>query len=147
MSTKYDVFISYASESQGKAVILEALLRKQGLKVFLDKNVIKWGDNILKVIANGLKESKGYLLIIDTYFLTKGWPLFERDSVLNLFIKGYADSEKHMFAILADDYAMEEWKKSPFTGMIRGHGWSDDPAEQEEMARIIAGKLRAEHSA
>lgn len=43
MDTKYDVFISYASEVKNVAVELEEKLIAAKLQVFRDDNAIKWG--------------------------------------------------------------------------------------------------------
>ena len=87
MDTKYDVFISYASEVKNVAVELEEKLIAAKLQVFRDDNAIKWGDDIVKTIGRGLSEARGYLLILNEDFYKKGFTTNELSSAFMLYLK------------------------------------------------------------
>lgn len=82
---QYDVFISHASEDKESFVIpFVEELKKLGIKVWFDKDTIKWGDSIRKKIDEGLKNSKFGIVVISPSFLQKFWTNHELDGLFNL---------------------------------------------------------------
>jgi len=144
MNKKYDVFISYESSSKKIASDCEQLLIVNKIVAFRDDTAIKWGDNIIQVIAQGLSESKGFLLILNKSFFNKGWTMSEWYAVFSLFLKGYGnENERHIFALLLDEVAKEQWTSFPFSHFLSAVEWSEDEKKQAEIICIIKNKINS----
>lgn len=71
---KYDVFISHASADKLEYVDdLYSQLRKLGVDVFYDTDVINWGDNWKTSILNGTEDSEFAIIVISNNFFDREW--------------------------------------------------------------------------
>lgn len=71
---EYDVFISHASKDKSDYVdALYLELRKLGVKIFYDSEVLSWGDNWKQVIINGTSTSEFAILVISENFFGREW--------------------------------------------------------------------------
>jgi hypothetical protein len=141
MNRKFDIFISYASEVKPIAVEVEEKLSVAGLKVFRDDNSIKWGDDIVKVIARGLSESRGYVLILNEDFYKKGFTTNELSAAFMLFLKSFGENQRHIFALLLDDYAKQEWQSFAFSSHISAIDIDKWHNNYVDLIKIIKDKL------
>lgn len=141
MDTKYDVFISYASEAKSVAIELEEKLVAANLQVFRDDNAIKWGDDIVKTIGHGLSEARGYLLILNENFYKKGFTTNELSSAFMLFLKSFGDDKRHIFPLLLDDYAKKEWQSFAFSQYISAIDFEKLKNNYDDMISTIKSKL------
>lgn len=141
MGTKYDVFISYASEVKSVAIELEEKLAAANLQVFRDDNAIKWGDDIVKTIGHGLSEARGYLLILNEDFYKKGFTTNELGSAFMLFLKSFGDDKRHIFPLLLDDYAKKEWQSFAFSQYISAIDFEKLKNNYDDMISTIKSKL------
>lgn len=78
MSSKWDVFISHASEDKDAFVRpLAIALQSLALSVWYDEFTLKVGDSMSRSIDKGLAESAYGVVVISPAFLTKPWPEYE----------------------------------------------------------------------
>jgi hypothetical protein len=80
---KWDVFVSHASED--KTAFVNAFvdhLIAAGLAVWYDKFEITAGDNLTAKVNEGLRESRFGVVVFSPYFLAKGWPEGELNSLM-----------------------------------------------------------------
>jgi hypothetical protein len=78
----WDVFICHASEDKEEiAEPLASTLRSHGLRVWLDKFVLRLGDSIRRTIDRGLSSSRFGVVIISPNFFQKEWPQRELDGL------------------------------------------------------------------
>lgn len=85
----FDVFISHASED--KEDLVQELVDKAktcGLKVFYDKDAIRWGDSLRARIDHGLANSRFAVVVLSEAFFRKEWPKRELDGLFGLEIEG-----------------------------------------------------------
>ena len=85
----FDVFISHASED--KEDLVQELADKAkagGLKVFYDKDAIRWGDSLRARIDQGLANSRFAVVVLSEAFFRKEWPKRELDGLFGLEIEG-----------------------------------------------------------
>ena len=79
----YDVFISHASENKADVALpLANLLKRQGIKVWLDSFELKLGDSLSRSIDQGVAESRFGMVILSPEFLRKDWPRRELDGLV-----------------------------------------------------------------
>lgn len=84
---EYDVFISHAWEDKNGFVDeFVAELEKLDIKVWYDKQRIKWGDSMRARIDNGLKKSKFGIAVISPDYIADGkyWTKAELDGLFQL---------------------------------------------------------------
>ena len=84
---KYDVFISHAWEDkEGFVDEFVAELEKLGIKVWYDRQRIKWGDSMRARIDDGLKKSKFGIAVISPDYIAdaKYWTKAELDGLFQL---------------------------------------------------------------
>lgn len=84
---EYDVFISHAWEDKESFVDeFVAELEKLGIKVWYDKQRIKWGDSMRARIDDGLKKSKFGIAVISPDYIADGkyWTKAELDGLFQL---------------------------------------------------------------
>lgn len=85
----FDVFISHASED--KEDLVQELADKAkvaGLKVFYDRDAIRWGDSLRARIDHGLANSRFAVVVLSEAFFRKEWPKRELDGLFGLEIGG-----------------------------------------------------------
>jgi hypothetical protein len=72
---EWDVFISYASEDkEAVARPLAAVLRRAGIRVWLDEHELTVGDSLTEKIDEGLAHSRFGVVIFSPAFFAKHWP-------------------------------------------------------------------------
>lgn len=84
---EYDVFVSHAWEDkEGFVDEFVAELEKLGIKVWYDKQRIKWGDSMRTRIDDGLKKSKFGIAVISPDYIAEGkyWTKAELDGLFQL---------------------------------------------------------------
>lgn len=92
---QYDVFISHASKDKNVYVdSLNAAVRKLGLNIFYDTDVLSWGDNWKQVIIDGTKSSEFAIIVISNNFFDREWTERELGEFLSL------QNEKHQKIVL-----------------------------------------------
>lgn len=75
---QWDVFISHASEDKEDiARPLATNLKKMGVKVWYDEDILTIGDSLSRVIDTGLARSTYGIVILSHNFMKKDWPEFE----------------------------------------------------------------------
>ena len=74
-ATKYDVFLSHASEDKDDiARPLHEAMKAEGVSVWFDEAVLKMRDSLSGKIDEGLTRCGHGIVIISPNFLAKGWP-------------------------------------------------------------------------
>jgi hypothetical protein len=85
----WDVFVSHASEDKDQVAIpLAQVLRRAGLRVWLDRQELRIGDSLHTKIDEGLANSRYGIVIVSPSFLDKRFPRKELDG---LFAREDAD--------------------------------------------------------
>lgn len=84
---EYDVFVSHAWEDKESFVdefVLE--LESRNIKVWYDRQQIKWGDSMRKKIDDGLKKSKFGVAVLSPNYIAEGkyWTKAELDGLFQL---------------------------------------------------------------
>jgi hypothetical protein len=75
---QWDVFISHAGEDkEAIARPIAILLKKLGVNVWFDEDVLTIGDSLSRVIDTGLAFSRYGIVILSPAFLRKDWTEFE----------------------------------------------------------------------
>ncbi|MBV8878872.1 MAG: toll/interleukin-1 receptor domain-containing protein [Planctomycetaceae bacterium] len=88
-ATEFDAFLCHASEDKAAAVLPFAeRMREAGLKPWIDKGEIGWGDDIAKRIQEGLSRSRFVIVFISASSVKKNWPDRELNAALSLEIAG-----------------------------------------------------------
>lgn len=71
---KYDVFISHASADKEEYVDeLNRTVKKLGINVFYDTDILSWGDNWKQVILDGTADSEFAIIVISKNFFGREW--------------------------------------------------------------------------
>jgi len=105
---RYDVFLSHASKDKLNYVdSLYIALRKLGVNIFYDSDVLSWGDNWKEVILNGVAQSEFAIVVISKDFFGREWT--ERE--LNEFLQRQDEGNQKLVLPLlyetsADDIAI-----------------------------------------
>lgn len=87
--TKYDIFISHAS--QDKEQFAEPLARQltdMGFRVWYDDFVLKVGDSLRRSTDRGIANSEYGLVVLSPHFFAKGWTERELDGLTAREIAG-----------------------------------------------------------
>lgn len=81
----WDVFISHASEDKEYVDQLHRTFLAAGIRVWVDKGVLRWGDRLRSRIDDGLKRSQYVIVVLSKAFLgIKKWTEYELDSAFAL---------------------------------------------------------------
>ncbi len=84
-TTKWDVFISHASEDKETvARPFAEKLQSLGLKVWFDEFNLKWGSSLRKSIDDGLTNSLFGVVVLSKYFFKKEWTQIELDGLVSI---------------------------------------------------------------
>lgn len=76
--TKFDVFISHASEDKvGFVAPVAKHLLDWGVRVWYDEFELRAGDSLSRTIDRGLSESRYGLVVLSKAFFEKSWPEYE----------------------------------------------------------------------
>lgn len=84
---EFDAFLCHASED--KLAIVDPFtkaMEKAGMKPWVDNTQVKWGDNLVKKIQEGLTRSSYVVVFISESFLNKDWPDTELNTALSMEI-------------------------------------------------------------
>lgn len=81
--TKYDVFISHASEDKDSFVRpLAKELTDMGFNVWYDESTLKVGDSLRQKIDQGLSSSRYGVVVLSSAFFAKNWPQYELNGLV-----------------------------------------------------------------
>jgi hypothetical protein len=91
MLSKYDVFISHASEDKDSFVrpFAEKLIAA-GVTPFYDEMTLGWGDSLRRRIEEGLARSRFGVVVLSKNFFAKEWPQRELDGLVQLEMQGHS---------------------------------------------------------
>ena len=114
---QYDVFISHANKDKSDYVdSLYLAMRKLGISIFYDSDVLSWGDNWKRVILDGTAKSEFAIIIISENFFGREWT--ERE--LNEFLKRQNESGQKIVLPLLHNISLNSLKeKYPSLGDIQ----------------------------
>lgn len=84
MKYEYDVFLSYKSDDQEWVEMLKISLQKRGVRVWLDKDMIRPGDYFTEALENGLENSQTVAIIVTPQSLQSQWVQEEYRRALSL---------------------------------------------------------------
>ncbi|MCA0315061.1 MAG: toll/interleukin-1 receptor domain-containing protein [Candidatus Melainabacteria bacterium] len=136
MFYEYDVFICHASED--KAEVVEPLgqeLLRLGLKVWLDKFVLKIGDSLRRKIDEGLSKSRYGIVVLSPEFFKKSWTQYELDG---LFAREMADAVKVVLPVWHNLSAKDVRAVSPSLSiLLAGNTANGIPHLAAELADVI----------
>ena len=83
MRKQYDVFISHANKDKSDYVdSLYMAIRKLGVNIFYDSEVLSWGDNWKKVLLEGTEKSEFAIIVISENFFGREWTERELEEFL-----------------------------------------------------------------
>ena len=102
---RYDVFISHASKDKNEFVDeLNRTIKKLGINVFYDTDVLSWGDNWKKGIINGTADSEFAIIVISKNFFGREWT----EKELNEFLNQQNESEQKIVLPLLHGISRQE---------------------------------------
>jgi len=88
-TNEFDAFLCHASEDKdGIVAPFAKAMDKAGLKPWCDSAQIKWGDNLVAKVQEGLSRSRYVLLFLSNAFLGKPWPKIELNTAMSMEIGG-----------------------------------------------------------
>ena len=106
---QYDVFISHANKDKLEYVdSLYMALRKLGVGIFYDSEVLSWGDNWKQVILDGVEKSEFAIVVISEKFFGREWT--ERE--LNEFLQRQNETGQKIILPLLHGISFDDLKKS-----------------------------------
>jgi len=89
MRKKFDLFICHASEDKASvASPIVRLCKDEGINIWIDYEMMGWGDDLMTFINYGIANSRFGLMIVSDNFLEKNWPRNE----LRAFMRKQFDS-------------------------------------------------------
>ncbi|MGZ4963608.1 MAG: toll/interleukin-1 receptor domain-containing protein [Limisphaerales bacterium] len=110
-TTKFDVFISHASEDKASFVKgLADQLTKLGLTVWYDAATLTLGDSLSKKINEGLKLSSYGVVVLSHSFFAKEWPQAE---LAALFAQEMSEGKKRILPVRHGVTQQDVLKYSP----------------------------------
>lgn len=122
MANKKDVFLCHTSVDKKKYVIPFAEeLDEEDITYWIDKAEIKWGDNIIEKINEGLKISSYVIVFLSPNFFGEEWPEKELASALSMENKS---GEVIVLPILIED-ENTVFKQYPLLRSKKCVKWSD----------------------
>lgn len=105
---EYDVFISHANKDKSDYVdSLYMAIRRLGVNVFYDTEVLSWGDNWKQVILEGTEKSEFAIIVISENFFGREWT--ERE--LNEFLHRQNTSGQKIVLPLLHNITLEKLKE------------------------------------
>jgi hypothetical protein len=81
--SRYDAFISHASEDKPFVEPLAEALEARGFSIWYDAHTLSVGDSLRQSIDRGLAESRKGIVVLSTSFFGKGWPEWELDGLVD----------------------------------------------------------------
>lgn len=134
---EYDVFISHANKDKSDYVnSLYNTIKKLGVNIFYDAEVLSWGDNWKQVILDGTEKSEFAIIVISENFFGREWT--ERE--LNEFLERQNASGQKIVLPLLHNISLDKLKeKYPTLGDIQVI--STDRHSKEEITILFAKEL------
>ena len=134
---KYDVFISHANKDKLSYVNdLNRAIKKLGINVFYDTDVLSWGDNFKQVILDGTAKSEFAIIVISKNFFDREWTERELDEFL---AQQTATGQKIVLPLLYGVTLDELKEKYPTLGDIQAITSKD--YTKPEIAILLAKEL------
>lgn len=117
LSKQYDVFISHANKDKSDYVdLLYVSLKRLGVNIFYDTEVLSWGDNWKKVILDGTASSEFAIIVISENFFGREWT----EKELHEFLERQNSSGQKIVLPLLHNISLEQLKeKYPTLGDIQ----------------------------
>lgn len=134
---KYDVFISHANRDKSEYVdLLNMSVKRLGINVFYDTDVLSWGDNWKQVILDGTSDSEFAIIIISKNFFGREWTEKELDE----FLTQQNESGQKIVLPLLYGVSLKELKEHyPQLGDIQCI--SSDDYDRQEITILLAKEL------
>ena len=137
VSQKYDVFISHANKDKSDYVDdLYLTLRKLGVNIFYDSDVLSWGDNWKQVILDGTEKSEFAIIVISENFFGREWTERELEEFLK---RQNANGQKIVLPLLHNVTLDKLVEVYPYLGDIQMI--STDKYSKEEITILFAKEL------
>lgn len=134
---KFDVFISHASADKEDYVdLLVMAVKRLGINVFYDTDVLSWGDNWKQVILDGTGDSEFAIIVISNNFFGREWT----EKELNEFLNQQNESGQKKVLPLLYGISLDDLKTHyPELGDIQCI--SADKFSKEEITILLAKEL------
>ncbi len=134
---KYDVFISHANRDKSEYVdLLNMAVKRLGISVFYDTDVLAWGDNWKQVILDGTADSEFAIIVISKNFFGREWT----EKELHEFLSRQNTSGQKIVLPLLHGITLEELKEHyPELGDIQCI--NSDDYSKEEITIFLAREL------
>lgn len=134
---QYDVFISHANKDKEDYVdLLNASVKRLGINIFYDTDVLSWGDNWKQMILEGTQKSEFAIIVISRNFFGREWT--ERE--LAELLARQNDNKQKIVLPLLHGISLDELKeKYPELGDIQCI--SSDDYSREEIVLFLAKEL------
>jgi TIR domain len=141
-NTKQDVFISHASADKEKYILpLTNSLSTHGVTFWLDNNEIRWGDNIVTKINDGLSKSRFGLICLSKAFVSSPWTEGEMSAILGM---QYSSGEKKLIPLILNSKELV-LKTYPLLSSIAYRDFSLGPAKlADQLSELL--RLQEKHS-
>lgn len=105
---QYDVFISHANKDKLDYVDgLYLELKKLGINIFYDSEVLSWGDNWKEVILEGTEKSEFAIIVISDKFFDREWT----EKELAEFLKRQNESGQKIILPLLHNISLDDLEK------------------------------------
>lgn len=134
---QYDVFISHASKDKSDYVdLLNMAVKRLGINVFYDTDVLSWGDNWKQVILDGTANSEFAIIVISKNFFDREWT----EKELGEFLNQQNESGQKIVLPLLYNITLDELKEHyPELGDIQCINSND--CSKEEIVILLAKEL------
>lgn len=134
---QYDVFISHASKDKSDYVdLLNMAVKRLGINVFYDTDVLSWGDNWKQVILDGTSNSEFAIIVISKNFFGREWT----EKELNEFLNQQNERGQKIVLPLLHNITLDELKENyPQLGDIQCI--SSENRNREEITILLAKEL------
>lgn len=134
---EFDVFISHASKDKISYVNeLNRIIKKLGINVFYDTDVLSWGDDFKRIIIEGTEKSEFAIIVISKNFFGREWTERELDEFL---AQQNARGQKTVLPLLYGITFDELKEKYPTLGDIQAITTKD--YSKSEIAILLAKEL------
>lgn len=134
---QYDVFISHANKDKEDYVdLLNASVKRLGINIFYDTDVLSWGDNWKQMILEGTQKSEFAIIVISRNFFGREWT--ERE-LAELLARQNENKQKIVLPLLHGISLDELKEKYPELGDIQCI--SSDDYSKEEIVLFLAKEL------
>jgi hypothetical protein len=133
----YDVFISHANADKNDYVNeLYLSIKKLGINIFYDKDILSWGDNWKDTILRGTEQSEFAIIVISEGFFGREWT--ERE--LSEFLQKQNKMKQKIVLPLIHNITLEQLKvKYPSLRYIQSI--RSDEYSVEQIAILLAKEL------